>query len=78
MPKAISSQVKPQKGHRYTHTRTERFFAKATRKWCERYWLTCSCGQEFDVMWQRGAANRHMIMPPPPGEKATGILTTLL
>lgn len=63
MGKQQSSSTKPRRGHRWTGARTERYYAKATRRWCERYVDICSCGAEFDQRWDRVEARKHMTFP---------------
>lgn len=69
---------KPKPGHRWTGARTERYYAKATRRWCERYIDICSCGAEFDQRWDRVAAHRHMAYPKVAATPVPQVLRGLL
>lgn len=63
MPKAISSQVKPQKGHSFVATKEQVWYSAATGKRGVTYAHVCSCGQTFDLTSQRHEARRHMTYP---------------
>ena len=78
MGKQQSSSTKPQRGHRWIGARTERYYAKATRRWCERYIDICSCGAEFDQRWDRVEAQKHMQYPRVKSNAGANALTGML